>query len=430
MADNENQRIMNKNENNMDGNNTSSRIPKLRFPGFTGEWEEKNLGKVCDSILVGFPFKGQDITDDTTGHPILRAYSIGEGIIRHGKDYDKYYPNDSTTLERYKVKDGDIVISMDGSVGRNIAMVSKEEENYLLIQRVARLRIKDYPKQLIYQQVISKRFKDYATGEKVGAVIAHISQKQIESFPVLIPPTLAEQQKIASCLSELDNLITAQGQKVDALKEKKKGLMQQLFPQQGEMVPRLRFPGFEGEWDYVNGNELFMSISNKNHNSDLPILALTQDQGAVPREMINYNVVVSDKSVAGYKVVEVDDFIISLRSFQGGIEYSRYKGLCSPAYIVLRKKSKDMSSDFYRIYFKSFMYIQELNRNLEGIRDGKMISYQQFSEIKLPKPSPVEQQKIAECLSALDETIADEAEKLDALKAHKKGLMQQLFPQP
>ena len=195
-------------------------------------------------------------------------------------------------------------------------------------------------------------------------------------------------------------------------------------------VPKLRFPGFEGKWDYVNGDELFDSISNKDHNSDLPILALTQDRGAVPRDEINYNVIVSDKSVAGYKVVEVDDFIISLRSFQGGIEYSRYKGLCSPAYIVLRKKDKKLSSDFYRIYFKSFNYIQELNKNLEGIRDGKMISYKQFSEIKLPKPSPSEQQKIAECLSELDKNIEAESAKLEALKSRKKGLMQQLFPKP
>ncbi len=197
-----------------------------------------------------------------------------------------------------------------------------------------------------------------------------------------------------------------------------------------KLIPRLRFPGFEGEWEYVNGNELFEPISNKNHNSDLPILALTQEQGAVPRDEINYKVIVSDRSVAGYKVVEVDDFIISLRSFQGGIEYSRYKGLCSPAYIVLRKKLKGISSDFYRIYFKSFNYIQALNKNLEGIRDGKMISYSQFSEIKLPKPSFSEQQKIASCLSELDNLIAAQGQKVDALKEKKKGLLQQLFPQP
>ncbi len=205
--------------------------PALRFHGFEEFWEEKKLGDICDSILVGFPFKGQDITDNSSGHPILRAYSIGEGIIRHGKDYDKYYPGNTKPLERYKVSTGDIVISMDGSVGRNIALVSEDENGYLLIQRVARLRVTKYPVQLIYQQIISQRFKDYVAGEKVGAVIAHISQKQIESFPVFIPKSQQEQNKVADTLTETDRLISTQEQKVESLKTHKKGLMQQLFPQ-------------------------------------------------------------------------------------------------------------------------------------------------------------------------------------------------------
>ena len=195
------------------------------------------------------------------------------------------------------------------------------------------------------------------------------------------------------------------------------------------LIPELRFPEFEkgGEWEYLNGDELFAPISNKNHNSDLPILAITQEQGAIPRELIDYHVSVSAKSVESYKVVEVGDFIISLRSFQGGIEYSSYLGLCSPAYIILRKKL-DVNNDFYRHYFKSHQLIQDLNRNLEGIRDGKMISYKQFSDILIPKPLNPEQQKIASCLSSLDELIAAHSEKLDALKDHKKGLLQSLFP--
>lgn len=195
-------------------------------------------------------------------------------------------------------------------------------------------------------------------------------------------------------------------------------------------TPTLRFPDFlnDGEWRFVHGNVLFEPIVNKNHNSELPVLAITQDQGAVPRDMIDYKVIVSEKSVAGYKVVEVGDFIISLRSFQGGIEYSNYKGLCSPAYIILRKKDDSICNDFYRYYFKSSRFIKDLNRNLEGIRDGKMISYKQFSEIILPFPPLPEQHRIAQALTALDELIAATNEKLDQLKAYKKGLMQKLFP--
>ncbi|HQM85164.1 MAG TPA: restriction endonuclease subunit S [bacterium] len=196
------------------------------------------------------------------------------------------------------------------------------------------------------------------------------------------------------------------------------------------LVPKLRFPEFvnDGEWCYPNGDELFEPIANKNHNSDLPILAITQDKGAVPRDMIDYHVSVTDKSVESYKVVEIGDFIISLRSFQGGIEYSFYKGLCSPAYIILRKKI-NLENDFYRHYFKSVPFIRDLNRNLEGIRDGKMISYKQFSEILIPKPKLKEQQKIASCLLSLDEVITAENQKLEVLKDHKKGLLQNLFPQ-
>ena len=197
-----------------------------------------------------------------------------------------------------------------------------------------------------------------------------------------------------------------------------------------DYIPTRRFPQFAQEkgWDYVNANELFEPIVNKNHESDLPVLAITQDQGAVPREKIDYNVIVSEKSIAGYKVVEIGDFIISLRSFQGGIEYSYYKGLCSPAYIVLRKKNDTICNDFYRHYFKSWQFIQDLNRNLEGIRDGKMVSYQQFSEILIPYPPFAEQQKIAECLSSIDLYISSVNEKVEQLKAHKKNLMQNLFP--
>lgn len=197
-----------------------------------------------------------------------------------------------------------------------------------------------------------------------------------------------------------------------------------------EIVPKLRFPEFQGNGiDFVHGNKLFKSITNKNHNSDLPILAITQDQGAVPRDQIEYNVTVTDKSLSNYKVVEVGDFIISLRSFQGGIEYSRFKGICSPAYIILRKREENISELYYKYFFKTWKYIQSLNRNLEGIRDGKMISYSQFSSVKVPYPrSFKEQQKIADCLSSIDELIDAESRKPKALEKHKKGLMQKLFP--
>lgn len=196
------------------------------------------------------------------------------------------------------------------------------------------------------------------------------------------------------------------------------------------LVPDRRFPEFAAmaAWDAVPGNELFQQINNRQAPPGLPILAITQEHGAIPRDLIDYHVSVTEQSVETYKEVKPGDFIISLRSFQGGIEYSNYHGICSPAYVILRKRV-DISDEFYKQHFKSHLFIQQLTRNLEGLRDGKMISYKQFSELRVLKPSLPEQQKIADCLASADAVIEAQGRNVEALKAHKKGLMQQLFPQ-
>lgn len=196
------------------------------------------------------------------------------------------------------------------------------------------------------------------------------------------------------------------------------------------LSPKRRFPEFavKAGWNTIPGSELFQQINERRAPPGLPILAITQEHGAIPRDMIDYHVSVTDQSVETYKEVKPGDFIISLRSFQGGIEYSNYHGICSPAYVILRKRT-GISDLFFKHYFKSARFIQQLTRNLEGLRDGKMISYTQFSELHLLKPSLPEQQKIAACLASADSLIEAQRWKVEALKSHKKGLMQQLFPQ-
>lgn len=412
----------------MTKDNSNTRTPIIRFQGFNGEWKKKKIGDIAIVLQgYGFPekYQGQkygDLPFCKVGD-ISSAVDRGEMVINKADNFVDY--SLLPVLHAQPIPVGSTIFAKIGEAIRSNKRI-KTGVPCLIDNNAAAVKSKGEISDTFLFYLMSKvNLADYS-----GGIVPSVNKSTIEAIDVLVPSSRDEQQKIAECLEAIDQMISAQNQKVESLKTHKKGLMQQLFPQPGATTPALRFPGFTGDWQFVNGDKLFEPISNKKHNSDLPILALTQDQGAVPREMINYNVVVSDKSVTGYKVVEVDDFIISLRSFQGGIEYSRYKGLCSPAYIVLRKKDKTLSSDFYRIYFKSFNYIQNLNKNLEGIRDGKMISYQQFSEIMLPLPTANEQIMIANCISSLDEVILLESQKLESLKTHKKGLMQQLFPQP
>jgi len=242
---------------------------------------------------------------------------------------------------------------------------------------------------------------------------------------MLIPlPQKQEQQKIANFLTSIDKKITILESKISNLEKYKKGVMQKIFSQE------LRFRGddgeFFGDWEYKYGNHIFKAISNKNHQSDLPILAISQKYGAIPRDMINYKINVKSTSIDSYKVVEIGDFIISLRSFQGGIEYSNYLGICSPAYIILRSYIK-IEKRFFKYFLKTYKYIQQLNKKLEGIRDGKMISYKYFSEIKLPLPQLKEQTKIANFLSSIDNKIEQSQKELEGVKRFKKGLLQYMF---
>lgn len=412
--------------------NDNKYIPDLRFPEFQndGEWILTPVGKYY-KVQGGFAFRSSEFKK--SGTPIIRISNIpNEGIyvdISNSVYYDRI-ENEVNFL----ISKGDLLIAMSGATTGKTAVYNQIGKAYLN-QRVGLFKSINshnyYP--FICQWVKSNYFYAQLKRTLAAGAQPNISSKDIESFIWAYPNgnnSFAEQKKIADCLSSLDKYIDAIKRKLELLKEHKRGLMQKLFPAKGKTLPGLRFPEFQnaGEWAYDYGDALFDSIVNKNHNSELPILAITQENGAVPRDMINYRVVVEDKSIEGYKVVDIGDFIISLRTFQGGIEYSTYKGICSPAYIVLRKKHNNISNDFYRHYFKSFQYIQDLNRNIEGIRDGKMVSYKQFSEIKIPYPKYEEQCKVANCLTSLDKEINAIKDKIMALELHKKGLMQQLFP--
>ncbi len=405
--------------------NKNRLIPKLRFPEFKdcGEWEEKTLEKVA-TFSKGKGISKSDIIE--TG--ILPCIRYGELYTHYKEIISKIIsytnvPADNLVLSQVN----DVIIPSSGETQEDIATAScVMKDGVALGGDLNIIRTKVNGIFLAYYLNCAKK-KDISQIAQ-GISVVHLYSSQLKKLIINVP-RLKEQQKIASCLSSLDELIEAHSQKLELLKQHKKGLMQNLFPQEGEKVPKLRFKKFEncGEWKELFGNKLFKSISNKKHNSDLPILAITQEYGAIPRELIDYTVIVSQKSIKNYKVVEKGDFIISLRSFQGGIEYSEYKGICSPAYIILRKK-KNIDEMFFKYYFKTKLYIRQLNKNLEGIRDGKMVSYKQFSEILLPHPSLQEQQKIASCLSSLDDLITAQTEKIEQLKQHKKGLMQGLFP--
>ena len=235
-----------------------------------------------------------------------------------------------------------------------------------------------------------------------------------------ILPPIAEQQKIAAILTTQDKVIELKEKRLAEKQRQKEYLMQQL------KTKKKRLPGFYGAWSFPKAKELFQSVSDKDHNGDLAVLSSTQDRGIVPRDEVDIDIKYDACSLANYKKVSKGNFVISLRSFQGGIEYSTYTGLVSPAYTVLSSR-KEISDGYYKQFFKSTDYINRLNVAVYGIRDGKQISYEDFGRLRIPYPPIKEQDAIAEVLSTADHEIDLLQQDIEQEKQKKKALMQLLL---
>ena len=233
-------------------------------------------------------------------------------------------------------------------------------------------------------------------------------------------PPVEEQLKIAAILTTQDKVIELKEKRLAEKQRQKMYLMQQL------LTGKKRLPGFYEAWSFPKAKELFQSVSDKDHNGDLAVLSSTQDRGIVPRNEVDIDIKYDACSLVNYKKVSKGNFVISLRSFQGGIEYSTYTGLVSPAYTVLSSR-KEISDGYYKQFFKSTDYINRLNVAVYGIRDGKQISYEDFGRLRIPYPPIKEQDAIAEVLSTADHEIDLLQQDIEQEKQKKKALMQLLL---
>ena len=216
-------------------------------------------------------------------------------------------------------------------------------------------------------------------------------------------PTLAEQKEIGAFLVGLDHLITLHQRKYDKLCTVKKSMLDKMFPKPGETEPEIRFEGFTDPWEQRKLGEIFEEYSEKNR-ADLPPLTIIQGGGTVYRDESNRNLQFDKNSLSNYKAVNPDDFIVHLRSFEGGLEKATYCGLISPAYHTFHGDGID--SDFYYLYFRSKRFIDtDLKPHVYGIRDGRSIDIDGMKTIPIPWTTVNEQRAIGGFYNSLDSFI-------------------------
>ncbi|MDO4515921.1 MAG: restriction endonuclease subunit S [Bacillota bacterium] len=247
-----------------------------------------------------------------------------------------------------------------------------------------------------------------------------INQDDLNTIAMCYPKSIDEQKKIAKILTTQDKVIESKEKLLAEKQRQKKYLMQQL------LTGKRRLPGFNEEWRFIRARTIFENITDKKHDGTLEVLSVTQDRGIIPRSQVDIDIKYTNKSLSGYKKVAKGNFVISLRSFQGGIEYSEYEGIVSPAYIVL-SASYPIDNGYYKQFFKSPDCISRLSVAVYGVRDGKQISYEDFGRIKIPYPPLNEQKTIAKVLTTADHEIDLLQQDLEQEKQKKKALMQLLL---
>lgn len=389
----------------------NNRTPRLRFSGFTGEWEEKKLRDITEDIYQPQTISKEIFTN--SGYPVYGA----NGIIGF---YDKYnHDTDQILVTCRGASCGTINYSRGKCWITGNAMVINLDKVIVL-----------HNKQFFYFLMENC---------DLSSIISGTGQPQIVRSPllnlnILIPPTLAEQKKIAECLTEIDNLIAAQSDNVDALKEEKNGLMQQLFPQDGETTPRLRFPGFTGEWPDKKFASFTFAAGKKN-KQNLPYerYSISNEMGFFPQanQFEGGGGYLKDVDCSMYIIVAPHSFAYNpARINVGSIGYQNLDKdvIVSSLYEVF--KTKDDCDDTFLWHW---FHTDSFRKMVHDIQEGGVRQYFYFDKLQrcsMRLPSLAEQQKIASCLSELDSLIAAESAELEALKDHKRGLMQQLFPQP
>jgi type I restriction enzyme S subunit len=390
-------------------------LPELRFPDFEkdGEWTVSSIDELCD--ILNNIRKPVTSTNRTAGpYPYYGASGIidfidkflfDERLLLIGEDGAKWGAYDNTAF----LVEGKYWVNNHAHVLKPIRIDEKLLESYL----------------------VKLDLNPYIT----GAAPPKLTLRKLKEIPVPVPSTTEEQQKIASCLSSLDEVIELHTQKLELLQEHKKGLLQNLFPQEGERVPKFRFPEFENDGEWVE-NELgkICDVRDGTHDSPkyvsdgYPLITSKNllENGAMDFENVSYLTQEDYDKINQRSKVDVGDILFGMIGTIGNPVIVKRDGFAIKNVALIKTKGLLEQEYLIQLLKSNYIDIQFQKANAGGIL--KFIALGMIRKLIIPTPKKEEQQKIASCLSALDELIMAQAEKIEQLKMHKKGLMQGLFP--
>ena len=402
----------------MSKNNENKLVPRLRFPEFAmeGEWEILPLSKLS-----------YEITEKTKGRKFkLMSITSGVGLVSQIEKFGKEIAGNSYD-NYYVLKKGDFAYNKSSTKlypEGEVAMLEKEENGAVpnsIFTCFSFDKNKIYPifaKYPFINNIHGRWLKKFiAVGARANGAL-QVNSKDLFSIPFPYP-SFKEQQKIAACLSSLDDVITAESKKLEVLKEHKKGLLQNLFPQEGETVPKLRFKEFEdsGEWKVMTIEQVAkVTTGNKDTQNKV-------DNGEYPFFVRSQNVErINSYSYDGEAILTSGDGVGVGKNFH----YINGKFDFHQRVYCIYEFEKEVSGRFVYMYFSQHFFERVMRMSAKNSVDSVRMAM--ITEMPILIPSKKEQQKIAYTLSSLDNLINAQSQKIETLKLHKKGLLQGLFP--
>ena len=394
-------------------------VPKLRFPKFRGAegWTERQLGDfLSESRLPGS--KGnvaKKITVKLWGKGVFDKNDAIQGSIN---------------TQYFRRKAGQFIYSKLDFLNQAFGIIPTSLDNFESTVDLPCFDITGGLNNVFLLEYVKRRDFYERLGETADGSrkARRIHAETFLSFTVALPTT-AEQQRIAECLSSVDEVIAAQARKVDALKNHKKGLMQQLFPREGETQPRLRFPEFrkDGEWETKRLSDEIDLLSGMHLSPDQYGFTGEVPYFTGPSDFTNEIKSVSKWTKRTANVAVPDDTLITVKgSGVGEVWYSTLPAAAMGRQLMA-VRAKQGSGRFV------FQFLLTKKTRFGDLGAGNLIpglARPDILEMEAHFPSLPEQHRIASCLSSLDALIAGETQKLEVLKHHKRGLMQRLFPSP
>ena len=383
-------------------------------------WEQRKLSEIADKVTE--KNKNNDFSEPFTN-------SAEQGIISQKDYFDREIVNNENLTGYYIVRNNDFIYNPRISVSAPVGPINRNRlsRNGVMSPLYTVFRTHDIDHLYLEFYFKTTRWHRFMklNGDS-GARFDRFTISSTEFMKMPIPyPGIEEQKKIGKYFDNLDHLITLHQRKCDETKKIKKYMLQKMFPQNGKKVPELRFLGFTDDWEQRKLGDVFQEYSEKNY-TELPTLTIIQGGGTVKREDSDRNLMYNESNLSNYKMVRKDDFIVHLRSFEGGLEKSSLDGIISPAYHTFHSDVAD--SRFYYPYFRSHEFIKhKLVPHVYGIRDGRSIDISGMKTIEIPYTSMEEQRTIGDYLEALDNLITLHQRKYEELQKVKKFMLQNMF---